>query len=92
MKPNRIFKTSETPFPAVDAVLNYGFAAIDDDTSLAVPFGNRVIEALKPYDDVKPHVIYIRQHYVVMDLQRFSLSDRHDRLPKAIEALVSDAR
>ncbi len=45
MKTNRIFKTTETPCPAVDAVLNHGFAAIDHDTSLALTFGKRVIEA-----------------------------------------------
>jgi hypothetical protein len=87
MKPNRIFRSTETPFPAVDAVLNHGFAAINDDTSLAVPFGERVIAALKPYDDINPHVLYVGLHYVIVDLNRFTLSDRQS-LAQAIEALT----
>jgi hypothetical protein len=86
MKPNRIFKTYETPFPAVDAVLNHGFAAIDHDTSLALPFGQRVIEALKPYD-IEPYLDYVADFYVVVDLSRFPLRDRKGRLAEAIQAL-----
>lgn len=87
MKPNRIFKTTETPFPAVDAVLNHGFAAIDHDTSLALPFGKRVIEALEPYD-IKPHLDYVADCYVVVDLGRFPLSERRGHLTEAIRALA----
>ncbi|BFI96230.1 MAG: hypothetical protein RSP_17400 [Rhodanobacter sp.] len=86
MKPNRIFKTTETPNPAVDAVLNHGFAAIDHDTSLALPFGKRVIEALKPYD-IEPHLDYVADFFVV-DLNRFPLSERRGRLSQAIQALT----
>lgn len=87
MKPNRIFKTTETPFPAVDAVLNHGFAAIAHDTSLALPFGQRVIEALKPYD-IEPHLDYVADFYVVVDLNRFPHSERKGRLADAVRALV----
>ena len=86
MKPNRIFKTTETPHPAVDAVLNHGFSAIDHDTSLALPFGRRVIEALKPYD-IEPHLDFVSDLYVVVDLNRFPLSERNGRLFEAIQAL-----
>lgn len=87
MKPNRIFKTTETPYPAVDAVLNHGFAAIDHDTSLALPFGKRVIEVLKPYD-IEPHLDFVAEFYVVVDLNRFPLSERKGRLAEAIQALT----
>lgn len=90
MKPNRIFKTTETPNPAVDAVLNHGFAVIDHDTSLALPFGRRVIEALKPYD-IEPHLDYVADFYVVVDLNRFSLSERKGRLAEAIQVLAQAA-
>jgi hypothetical protein len=89
MKPNRIFLTTETPFPAVDAVLNHGFAAIAHDTSLALPFGQRVIEALKPYD-IEAHMDYVADHYIVVDLNRFPLSERKSQLAEAIQALHND--
>lgn len=86
MKPNRIFLTTETPFPAIDAVLNHGFAAIDHDTSLALPFGRRVIEALKPHD-IEPHLDFVADFYVVVDLNRFPLRERYGRLFEAIQAI-----
>ncbi len=89
MKPNRIFKCTESPFAAVDAVLNYGFAVISDTTSFAEPFGKRVIEALAPYDDVDPHMDYVADYYVVVDHGRFPPSDRNGRLAEAIKALTS---
>lgn len=69
-------------------MLNHGFAALADGTSLAVPFGERVIAALKPYDDIQPYVLYVGLHYVIVDLNRFTLSDRRGRLAQAIEALT----
>lgn len=90
MKPNRIFRSTETPFPAVDAVLNYGFAVISDTTSFAVPFGKRVIAALEPYDDIDPNIDYVADNYVVVDLGRFPLSARKE-LAQAIKALATDA-
>ncbi|WP_233842310.1 hypothetical protein [Dyella sp. 2HG41-7] len=88
MKPNRLFKCTESPFPAVDAVLNYGFAVLSDTTSFADPFGKRVIEALAPYDDVQPHVDYVAHHYVVVDRARFPTEERNGRLAQAIKALT----
>lgn len=58
------FKTTETPYPAVDAVLHHDFAAIDHDTSLALPFDKWVIEALKPYD-IELHLDFVADFYVV---------------------------
>ena len=89
MKPNRIFKSTEMPYPAVDAVLNYGFAPIDHDTKLALPFGRRVIEALKPYD-IEPHLDFVADFYVVVDLNRFPPTERRGRLAEAVWALVSN--
>jgi hypothetical protein len=59
----------------------------DHDTSLALPFGKRVIEALKPYD-VEPHLDFVVDHYVVVDLNRYSLGKRKGRLAEAIQALT----
>jgi len=49
----RVIDPSENVFNAVDAVVDHGFAAIEATKSLAVPFCERVIRALKPYKGVE---------------------------------------
>lgn len=61
-------------------------AVIDHDTSLALPFGKRVVEALKPYD-IEPYLDFAADFYVVVDLNRFPLSER-GRLSEAVQALT----
>lgn len=77
-----------SPFPAVGAVLNHGFAVLSDTTNFADPFGQRVIAALAPYDDVKPHIDYVAHHHVIVDRARFPMEERSGRLAQAIEALT----
>lgn len=87
MKPIRYFKCTETPFPAVDAVLLHGFAILSDDTQFTEPFAEKVIAALKPYDDVNPHVDYIKPYYVIVDRKRFPLGEGKERLAEVIQSI-----
>ena len=76
----RAIMPHENVYNAVDAVIAHGFAAVEGTKSQAVPFCERIIEALGPYDDVVPITSYqnVRNRgylYLVVDMDRFPLDD-----------------
>lgn len=75
----RVFDPNEDVLVVVDAVLSQGYAAIEGTKSMAVPYCNRVIETLQPYDHVAPVQSFqnVQNHgylYLVVDTKRYSLS------------------
>ncbi|MBT0664313.1 hypothetical protein KI809_08365 [Geobacter pelophilus] len=78
----KIFRATENVFNAVDAVVKHGFAAVDGTKSEAVPFCNRIIAALEPYNEIEPIIGYENVPnqgylYYVFDSQKFPCGDKH---------------
>lgn len=86
----RIFKTTENVFNAVGGVVADGYAAVEGTESIAVPYCNRIIDALAPYKDISPSMSYqnVKNRgylYFVVDLNRFSSAG--DELHRLIDAI-----
>lgn len=73
---NRVFIPPENVCNAVDAVVAVGYAAVEGTKSIAVPYCNRIIDALEPYDDITPVTTYQNVTnrgylYLVVDTQKY---------------------
>lgn len=74
---NRLFVPPENVYNAVDAVVADGYAAVEGTKSIAVPYCNRIIDALEAYGDITPVTTYQNVTnrgylYLVVDTQRYS--------------------
>ena len=73
----RVFMPTENLFNAVDAVIADGYAAVEGTKSIAVPYCNKIIDALEPYDDITPVASYQNVTnrgylYLIVDTSRYS--------------------
>lgn len=85
---SRIFKTTENVFNAVDSVVKFGYAAVDGTKSSAIPYCDRIINALSSYpkiDCVTSYTNFDKQGYLyfVYDRNRFD----HDSAAQMITAV-----
>ena len=72
-----LFRSKDNVYDAVDAVTKHGFAAIDESTTHAVRYADRIIKCLEPYSDIKPVKSYKNTAiygylYYVYDGNKFS--------------------
>lgn len=76
----RIFGEKDNVYAAVDAVIEYGLAAIDGTKTFATNYSQRIINCLEPYDDISPVVGYEEVPnngylYYVFDTNKFHIGD-----------------
>ena len=76
---SRIFKTTENPYNAVDAVIKYGYAAVDGTKTPALAYCKRVVKALSAYPKISAQTSYSNVDkqgylYYVFDHNRFDFS------------------
>ncbi|WP_139074446.1 hypothetical protein [Xanthomonas bromi] len=73
----RVFIPPENVYNAVDAVVAHGYAAVEGTKAIAVPYCDKIVDALEPYDDITPVTAYqnvtnLGYLYLVVDTQRYS--------------------
>ncbi|AEM46572.1 hypothetical protein Acife_0344 [Acidithiobacillus ferrivorans SS3] len=72
----RVFMPTENVFNAVDAVVSDGYAAVEGTKRMAVPYCEKIIAELEPYENILPVTSYQdvtnRGYlYLVVDANRF---------------------
>ncbi|WP_152512845.1 hypothetical protein [Desulfovibrio sp. X2] len=88
----KIFESTQNIQDAVDSVLKHGFAAIDGTKSTAVPYAERVVNALVPHN-ISASIGYqntLKNGYLyyVVDLERYPCGD--EELKRLIDDVDSD--
>lgn len=76
----RIFKNKENIHNAVDSIVLHGYAAIEGTKSIAEPYCERVLKALKAYPNIQPLRSYqnVRKQgylYFIYDTKKFTSTD-----------------
>lgn len=79
---SRIFKNSESVFDAVDAVVKYGYAAVEGTKTPAMDYCTRILKNLTAYPAIVGQIFYLnvpKQGYLyfVFDTKRFTHSTIH---------------
>lgn len=76
----KIYGSKDNPYDAVDAIVEYGAAAIEGSKQAAEDYSKRVIKCLEPYEDIEPIQAYQNVPnngylYYVFDNNRFHIGD-----------------